>query len=143
MAIQDHIKAILSGNIAKSNVIGIRKILNSEWRQSKGYSVSVTSPKFSREEFAQLGEALERVQPVISGPFHDSGIALLSSKRNRRQTEEFAADIESGILKFRLFDWVEFGGSHYPVFMVETRKGNFRFYNVPWQSGGNGPVCYR
>lgn len=140
MKIADHIAAINSGNITKTNVIGIRKLLNSHWRESHGYSVSMTAPRATEDEIETLLDAIWNIRPVIMGELHDSGVVLLTSKRYRRNLEYVQNKIDSGILQFRLWGFADVGrGYHIPTYECVTAAGTFRFRNIPWQSGGKGP----
>lgn len=139
-AIQKHIAAIKSGVVTKSNVIGIRKVLNTNYRKAGGWSISTTAPKFTYDEYQELCNALHFTKPVISGGLFESGLRLLTSPRGLRKLSDVSDLINSGIENFRLMEFAEFRHCFYPVYRAETRKGNFSFYCIPWQSGGDGPV---
>lgn len=70
-AFKAHMAAVQSGTVTKTNIIGIRKLLNGSIRRAQGWSVGMSTPK---------GDALD-------------------------------------------------GGTYEA----------FRFINIPWQSGGDGP----
>ena len=103
-----HLDAIDSGMITKTNVIGIRKLLNSLWRQERRYSTSCTSPKASFADADEIVAVIHKMKPIVTGDF-----------------QEFKT-----------------GSSplHYPIYRAIALNGDsFDFYNIPWQSGGNGP----
>lgn len=135
-----HMKAICSGEVGKTNVIGLRKVLNHTWRIQRGWSgnrVNVTP-----EEAGQLESALERCQPKVTGELHASGLKLLQDRRYRKRLEP-VADIIANLDCFRLIGFTEAGdtnGHHVPVYRAIAKDGKkFTFYNVAWQSGGDGP----
>ena len=140
--IQNHIEAIISGTITKANIIGIRKVFNADNRRRAGYSVSRTAPTFTGEELRELAAAIHEIAPVVKGEWHESGIKVLTSPRYRKQLSQVLDKIESGIQEFRLIDYWEERGNVYPVYLVETGKGSFRYFNIPWQSGGKGPKLF-
>lgn len=137
-----HLQAILGDSITKSNVIGLRKILNAQWRKDRNYSVSRTGAKIGAWEVAELEETLASREPKVIGDLHATGLKLLQSKRYRKRLER-VADIIANLDCFRLTGFQEAGsynGNHTPVYRAVARDGrSFTFINVPWQSGGNGP----
>jgi hypothetical protein len=137
-----HMKAICSDSITKSNVIGLRKIINAQWRKDRGYSVSRVSPNITREEVQDLIAAMDRNQPKVIGELHDSGLKLLQDRRYRKRLKS-VADVIANLDCFRLIGFQEageYGGHHVPVYRAIAKDGSkFTFYNVPWQSGGDGP----
>ncbi len=138
-AIQKHIEAIKAGAVTKTNIIGIRKVFNADNRRRAGYSVSRTAPTFTGEELRELAATIHEIAPVVQGELHDSGVKVLTSPRYRKQLQSVSDRIESGIQAFRLVDYWEERGNVYPVYQVQTPRGFFRFFNIPWQSGGKGP----
>ena len=138
-AIQKHIKAIKAGSVTKTNIIGIRKALNADNRMRRNYSVSSTAPVIEPGQIEELVAAIHEKTPVVQGELHDSGVKVLTSPRYRKQLQSVSDRIESGIQAFRLVDYWEEKGNVYPVYQVQTPRGFFRFFNIPWQSGGNGP----
>jgi len=135
-----HLAAIHSDNVTRSNVIGLRKLLNATARKESRLSVSCTSPDVTPEQAYWLQEAVERDQPRVTGELHDSGLALLRSKRYAKRLAP-VADIIAAIDHFCLsgFEWLD---SYHcvPVYLAKASDGrSFTFRNVPWQSGGNGP----
>ena len=137
-----HMGAILADAVTKSNVIGLRKALNAQWRKDRGYSVSRTSPKVAAWEVAELEEALASRKPRVVGELHASGVKLLQSKRYRKRLAP-VADIIANLDHFRLVGFEEtgnHGGGNVPLYQAVASDGrNFTFRNVPWQSGGDGP----
>jgi hypothetical protein len=138
-----HLDAIDSGMITKTNVIGIRKLLNSLWRQERRYSTSCTSPKASFADADEIVAVIHKMKPIVTGDLHESGLKLLRSKRHSKRLESVQSIINR-IEKFQLIDFQEFktGSSplHYPIYRAIALNGDsFDFYNIPWQSGGNGP----
>lgn len=134
-----HIRAIQSGTVTRSNIMGLRKAFNADLRRSNGWSTSSTCPKVTAEETLKLFDAVESFRPIVKGELHDSGVKLLQSPRYRKRLQAYA-HIVSRISHFKLVYWTEEGGHYYPVFSVYNEEGeNFAFLNIPWQSGGNGP----
>lgn len=139
-----HMKAICGGSVEKTNIIGLRKIFNAQWRKDMGYSVSRVAPNVTAKEVADLHRALERNQPKVTGELHASGLKLLQDRRYRHRLED-VRDIIANLDCFRLIGFTEIdtgcgGGNHYPVYRAIAKDGRkFTFYNVPWQSGGDGP----
>lgn len=139
-----HLDAINSGMITKTNVVGIRKLLNSLWRQDRRYSTSCTSPKASFADAAEIVTAIYKMQPLVNFELAQSGLKLLRDKRHAKRLESVQSIIDR-IEKFQLIDFQEFrtdsGALHYPIYRAIALNGDgFDFYNIPWQSGGNGPV---
>lgn len=134
-----HIRAIQSGNVTRSNIMGLRKAFNADLRRSNGWSTSSTCPKVTAEETLKLFDAVESFRPIVKGELHDSGVKLLQSPRYRKRLLPYA-HIVNGISHFRLISWTEVDNHYYPIFRVVNDAGEgFNFMNKPWQSGGNGP----
>lgn len=137
-----HMKAICGDSVQKTNVIGLRKIFNAQWRKDRGYSVSRVAPNITAEMVADLRSAIEERQPKVTGELHDSGLKLLQSPRYRKRLAD-VADIIANLDCFRLIGFIEageYGGNHVPVYRAIAKDGRkFTFYNVAWQSGGDGP----
>lgn len=127
-----HLAAIESGNVTKTNVIGIRKALNHEWRVHRGYdrqSLSLHGPEL-RETMA----ALHMRKPIVRGELHASGVRLLTDRRYRKRLESVQHVIE-GLQGFSLVRFDDIGrGHHIPVYMAWGNAGSFLFRNIPWQS---------
>lgn len=139
-----HAAAIRAGVVTKTNVIGLRKALNSHEREVRGYSISSTAPRITKDErFELLNDLLPAFHPVVTGELHDSGVKLLQSPRYRKQLAP-VAEIVADIDRFELvgFDYVgQYGLNTTPVYRCHGRNGKaFNFTNLAWQSGGNGPV---
>lgn len=142
---QKHLDAVKAGTVTKSNVRGIRIALNNHEREARGYPVSRTGGNCTAEQRdALLDDLLRKHPPKVAGELHDTGIALLQSKRYAKQLSR-VADIVADIDHFRLidFDYIgRYGDKVTPVYRAYDTKGrNFEFVNIPWQSGGNGPTA--
>lgn len=141
-AFETHIAAIMAGTVTKTNVIGLKKSLNNFGRVSRGWSpnrVATISP----EQAEQVADLLADVKPRVTGELHDTGKALLQSKRYRKQLAS-VADIIADIDHFKLvgFDFIGRQMEYaIPVYHAYDTKGkSFPFEVIPWQSGGNGPT---
>lgn len=134
-----HIRAIQSGKVTRSNIIGLRKAFNADLRRAQGRSTSSTCPKVTPDEVTKLYDAVESMRPVVTGELHESGVKLLQSPRYRKRLLPYARIIND-IDYFRLIGWTEKDSCYYPIFRAVNSKGEgFNFMNMPWQSGGNGP----
>jgi hypothetical protein len=144
--LQRHIAAIQAGEVERTNIIGIRKALNADARKREGFSTSATSPKISDDDLAQLMFELDRNRPKVVGALHDSGLKLLRDRRYAKRLADYA-DIIEWPSHFELWDWMalgRWGQYHVPIYrLVGQNGGAFKFYNIPWQSGGNGPEIIR
>lgn len=96
---EKHLAAIRSGEITKSNVIGIRKALNEYDRG--GYSRSSTAPQWTLEQVNAIEAAIDLHKPLVTGELHNSGMALLQSPRYRKRLAS-VAEIIAGLDHFRL-----------------------------------------
>lgn len=137
----DHLADITSGTVTKRNVIGLRKIVNADARRQRGYSVSSTCPKYTHDEVVALERALAKHEPHVTGELHASGIKLLQSPRYRKKLKDVAS-IVAKLDSFRLVSFYRHGHSDLnsvPVYRACAGRKSFLFYNIPWQSGGNGP----
>ena len=134
---EKHLAVVKSGNVTKSNVIGIRKAFNEFSMRS--YSRSTTAPQWTLEQVNAMEHALERYKPRVTGELHETGLTLLRSKRYAKRLAP-VANIIAEICYFELirFDpinpdartckWV-------PVYGAVSRGGrSFAFRNIPWQS---------
>lgn len=144
-----HMAAIVSGNVTKSNVIGLRKAINHVARLEARYSGnrSNATPQEVRDALA----ALERVKPIVRGDLHESGVRLVTSPRYRKRLERVAETVEF-LQEFRLVGFDRLGDKclhSVPVYRaVASNGGWFEFRNVPWQSAvalgeDSGPVILR
>ncbi len=133
-----HLLAIRSGTIERTNIIGIRKALNAAYREVRGYSNGLTTPRlaFEPHTLATIERQTRELRPVVTGQLHDTGQALLRDKRYRKRwNARQSAIIASPDLHFRLADWIDVARGHYvPVYEAISVDGSFEFYNIPWQS---------
>lgn len=141
-AIQRHIAAIQSGAVERTNVIGIRKALNADARVRVGFRTGPTSPKISDDALAELMFELDRTRPRVIGDLHHTGLKLLRDRRYAKRLADYS-DLIEWPSHFELWGWHSFGrwGTyHAPIYrLVGQNGGSFKFMNIPWQSGGNGP----
>ncbi len=148
-----HLAAVEAGSVTKTNVIGIRKLLNGAERRAQGWSVGRTTPLGTCAEAAQILSAIAEHRPRVTGELHEGGLKVLRNPRYAKRLQPYAASI-AAIDHFRLVDFDALGwcGAHHvPVYAAWSTippKGGaldggtyeaFRFRNVPWQSGGDGP----
>ena len=143
--VEKHIAAIKSGAVDKSTIAGLRKAINAMERRDRGWSVGSTATHMTDDEFTEITALLMRQPPRIVGALHDSGVALLKSKRYRRQLAGVMHVVDD-VKEFRLvgFEYVGRALDHVtPVYRAINSRGNcFDYTNLPWQAGGNGPqVC--
>lgn len=137
---QAHLDAIKRGAVTKSNVIGIRKAINSVERIRNGWSRNRSSAELA-DVFA-IEEALNTAPPTVTGELHDSGLKLLRDRRYRKRLANVLPVIEAEHVRFDLvrFDRIGKRGEYaIPVYRCIAFAGAFTFRNIPWQSGGNGP----
>lgn len=78
-----HMAAIASGNVTKTNVIGLRKAVNHVERLAKGWSGNRCAATPS--EVAAALEALGAKTPIVRGELHASGVRLLTDRRYRKR----------------------------------------------------------
>lgn len=140
----NHLADIESGFVTRTNIIGIRKALNADWRNSRGYGNSRTSPSISSDELDSVIAAINSNKPIVQGELHDLGVKLLQSKRYAKRWNARQSAIIADIAQFHLVDWFDANRGYYiPVFrVIGTNGDSFNYYNIPWQSGGNGPELY-
>lgn len=138
MSIEKHMAAIRSGFITKTNVIGIRKALNTASRIGYGYSTSATAPRVTPREAIALEMVLEATEPQVIGDLHDSGLKVLRNPRYRKRFNEKQHGIIDRLHHFKLvrFDYIGRNGFQcVPVFRAVDATGqSFHFRNIPWQS---------
>jgi hypothetical protein len=139
---ETHMTAIRSGEVTKTNVIGMRKALNAAERAYRGWSTGSTSPKVDPEQAEALLLAVENARPRVVGELHDTGLAVLKNRRHRKALERVQYIIDD-LKEFRLSSYDALGRHgeyHVPVYKAVSNAGHwFTFRNIPWQSGGNGP----
>jgi hypothetical protein len=137
-----HMADIQTGAVTGTNIRGIRLAINANERRRLGLSTSRTSPRLTSEELDLIEAAIDRIVPQVVGALHDSGVAVLTSRRNRKQLEKVEAIIKDlASIHLVRFDRIGTRGAYAtPVYLVlDTEGRSFMFRNVPWQSGGNGP----
>lgn len=151
-AMQKHLDAIASGTVTKTNVIGIRKAINHIERLNAGWSGNRSAATV--DEVFAVEQALAEQRPRVGGELHDTGVKLLQSPRYRKRWQPWQSEAIAAIDHFRLvaYDRIGSRGQYsVPVYAVWAKippKGDaldggsyeaFRFRNIPWQSGGDGP----
>lgn len=129
-----HLAAIRSGQITKSNIIGIRKILSQVWRIRRGPFGNRCNARFADAD--AIMQAIYNAHPTVTGELHTSGLAVLRNRRYaKRWTERQATIIASEHIRFDLVDFIDVQRGHFvPVYRIVTFAGSFDFYNIPWQS---------
>jgi hypothetical protein len=134
-AIQRHLAAVQSGQVNRTNIIGIRKALNADAR-------CATTPQIGDDTLYDIMREIDRTRPRVTGDLHDSGLKLLRDRRYAKRLAAYA-DIIEWPSHFELCSFDQLGHyGHYavPVYrLVGQNGGSFKFRNIPWQSGGNGP----
>jgi hypothetical protein len=85
----NHLQHIQTGQVTKSNVIGIRKALNALSRPHWA-SKSATAPKIDWPAMDAILSALDEIQPCVIGDLHDSGLKQLQTKRYAKQLASVA-----------------------------------------------------
>lgn len=131
-AMQRHLAAIESGNVTKTNVIGIRKAVNHVERLRRGWSGNRSNA--TADEVRAVLDALEARKPIVRGELHASGVRLITDKRYRKRLEP-VADKVAALQGFSLVGYQEIDRCHFvPVYMAWGNAGTFRFYSIPWQT---------
>jgi hypothetical protein len=140
-ALQKHLDAIKSGEVTKTNVIGIRKAIN---RVERLTDFTPDTDDLLNDVFA-IVEALVKYKPRVSPDLHASGLKLLLDKRNYKHVD-VVGHLLDDIDEFRLVAFDRHGPRwqySVPFYEVVTKSGkSFGFRNIPWQSGGKGPEVY-
>lgn len=145
---QKHLDAIRSGTVDRSNVIGLRKLINASERKARGWYTGATASAVPLDDLWTLEDALDQHRPTVTGELDASGRKLLASPRYRKRFSEAQREAITRIDHFRLvrFDRIGLNGVHcVPVYEVWAPDARgfmgyaFTFRNVPWQSGGDGP----
>ena len=142
-AVAAHLAAIESGNVTKTNVIGIRKALNAAWRISRGYSGGRCNA--TPQDAAALIEALERRKPIVRYDLHASGVRILTGKRYAKRLAPVADKI-AALMGFSLVGYEDVGrGQYIPIYEAWGYAGKFLFRVIPWQTANylgleSGPV---
>ena len=136
-----HLAAIESGQIDRGNVTGIRKLVSSSIKASRGWRVGGGQAKASLEDVESVLSAIMERKPLATGDLHDNGQKVIRNRRHRRALEGVAS-IADTVTGFRLVDYElrgRIGDYFVPIWRAESPAGWFDFINIPWQSGGNGP----
>jgi hypothetical protein len=141
-----HLAAIQSGQITKTNVIGIRKAINSAERNRHGYS---ERGPVIWAQVQPLLDALAVHEPLVRGELHASGVALIASRRWRKRWTETQQAVIDSLHGFRLVRFDMVGNRDQkgiPVYRAVGDAGSFLFRNIPWQSAyytgeESGPVA--
>lgn len=138
-----HLAAINAGQVERTNIIGLRKLINASERKAQGWSIGVTASHVTLDELDIIETVIADKLPLVSGTLAETGIALLQNKRYARQLT-LVSDYLPSVARFRLarFDRVGWHRCHcVPVYRVYDSCDAFlfTFRNIPWQSGGNGP----
>jgi len=149
-ALQAHYDAIKAGQVTKTNVIGIRKALNAAERR---YLRRQPNDDLDADAIGLVDIIIEH-RPRVVGELHDSGLAVLKNPRYaKRWTNTQLQEIDA-IDHFKLISYKSVGDIFHPIYAVWVKMPPcvgpdpffdgaiyeaFRFINVPWQSGGNGP----
>lgn len=130
-----HLTAVTNGKISKSNIIGMRKGFNAWWRNSHGYSASMTAPQWTDGDAIALQRAIHRCQPVATGALHDDGLCKLRDRRNASLFNASQRHVISRLECFRLIDWRDTArGKFQPVWEAIAENGeSFRFISLSWQ----------
>lgn len=145
-AMARHMAAIASGNVTKTNVIGLRKACNHVGRLRQGWSGNRSHA--TADEVREAMAALERHKPMVRGELHASGVKLLTDRRYKKRLEHVADRIAT-LHSFSLVGFHEYAACTFvPVYMAYSDRGYFRFYNIPWQTAmacgiEGGPVILR
>lgn len=139
--------AIHAHEITKSNVIGIRKAINAAERRSRGWSTRNNPAPMTFEEWDALEAALASERPKVTGELHDSGLAVLRNPRYRKRWDDRQKAIIASLSHFWLVGFERIGSHNQyatPIYEAWGRNqwgslDSFKFINIPWQSGGDGP----
>jgi hypothetical protein len=137
-----HMTAIADKRIERTNIIGMRKMINVSLRADYGLSNSPMATVVPISDIDSLYQAIYNNRPTVLGELHDSGVKLLQNRRYKNRwtsAQQFTID---RIAQFQLVDWFSVGRFHVtPVYRVIGFDGvPFDFHNLSWQSGGNGPT---
>lgn len=140
---EKHLAAIRCGMVERSNIIGLRKLINASERKARGWSIGVTAAAIDLDDLDTIEAAIARHHPVAVGELHAGGLAVLRNPRYKSRWSEGQARVIENACRFELmrFDRIGHSNAHcVPVFRVVSRDGkSFVYRNIPWQSGGDGP----
>jgi hypothetical protein len=144
-----HLDAIRNREVTKTNVIGIRKLLNGAVRRAEGWSVGMTTPLGSMAQANELLYELSRCKPTVVGDLHASGIKQLRNPRYAKRWGPVQSVVIDHLDHFKLIGFQQrgrYGQDAYPIYRAVSKPvgpdkviRTFDFINIPWQSGGNGP----
>lgn len=149
---QKHFAAIEAGAITKANVIGIRRALNNASRIANGWSANRCA--VTPDQAYELEDTVTQRAPRVTGELHDGGLKVLRNKRYAKRWTPWQVDAIAAADHFRLVGFEyhgrrqEYATPVYELWAKIPAKGDaldggvyqaFRFINIPWQSGGNGP----
>lgn len=130
-----HLAAIEAGEVTKSNIIGIRKILNHVARIRNGYSGNRSNA--TPADADSLCAAIWQHRPRIAGEMHESGLKLLRSKRYAKRLAP-VADIIAALDHFELVAFPHYDSGYFytaPIYRAVAMDGRgFNFRNLPWQA---------
>lgn len=136
---QKHLDAIRAGEVTRTNVIGLRKLINAMERKARRYSVRSTQCTVEVADWHLIESELDKCRPIVRGELHESGLALLRSPRYAKRLASVQEILEHAT-HFRLLRFDRIDNLHcVPVYQVCTGGPSFVFRNIPWQSGGDGP----
>lgn len=134
-----HMASLQSGQISRSNIIGLRKAFNADaQRPYQGR----TSSKINSAHVEAYWQAISDYKPEVTGDWLESGKAQLASKRYRSRWNPRQAAIIADIATIQLvgIDWIDNRHCTF-IYRATGRNGDTLTYiNTPWQSGGNGPT---
>ena len=154
-ACQRHLHAICDGKVTRTNVIGMRKLINTAEREMAGWSVPKSAPDL--QTVWDLETMLEGRFPRVEGELHDTGLKVLRNPRYAKRWTDWQSQAIDAADHFRLvrFDRIgrigrngEYAVPVYALWSKIPPKGDaldggtyeaFWFRNIPWQSGGDGP----
>jgi hypothetical protein len=115
-----HLDTINSGLVAKTQVIGIRKILAHTWRIGRGYSGNRCNA--TADDAAALVEALDKVRPVVDSALYESGRKALQDKRYKRRWHGLQAAIVADVEAFALVGFHDYAsGAYTPVYEARAK----------------------
>jgi hypothetical protein len=127
-----HMSAIASGNITKTNVIGLRKVMNHVWRLRQGLDGNRCAATLG--DTVEAEKVIQHFMPIVRGELHESGVKLLTDRRYRKRLES-VADKVAKLEGFRLIGFLDIErGNFTPIYRAFGGAGSFDFYNVSWQT---------
>lgn len=128
-SIRRHLAAVKSGKVTKTNVIGIRKAINS---MERGDSPELIDAIF------ELEQAIAKCEPTVTGELHESGLVVLRNRRYAKRWTDAQRAIIDDLSSFRLVGFDRIGHRGWqgtPVYRAIAKGGrSFTFRNIPWQT---------